>query len=236
MSWWQVNVRKQPSPFTSPECSRFLVKLLVKFFGAMFEVDHKAGILASSTALSRIVDMKSFQAQSGNDIIQQVCALKDDFPRQLPSTRLTVYTMLRKVLSHPDVAKDLQRRHGEASTFMRDLVQLCRSERDPDCLMVWFDTLRIFLVRYSASEEVLEEVYGCFKTYFPITLPRTSQSGVTPEELKQQLRHCFSASSLLAKHVFPFLLGKVDQGDAITVNVKVNPKTSCLFCVSSWRI
>ncbi|KAH7326357.1 Dos2-interacting transcription regulator of RNA-Pol-II-domain-containing protein [Stachybotrys elegans] len=210
------------------------LKLLVKFFGAMFEVDHKAGILASSTALSRIVDMKSFQAQSGNDIIQQVCALKDDFPRQVSGTRLTVYTMLRKLLSHPDVAKDLQRRHGEASTFMRDLVQLCRSERDPDCLMVWFDTLRIFLVRYPASEEALEEVYGCFKSYFPITLPRTSQSGVTPEELKLQLRHCFSSSSLLAKHVFPFLLGKVDQGDAITVNVKLDIFRTMKACIDNY--
>ncbi|KAI9167519.1 MMS19 nucleotide excision repair protein [Paramyrothecium foliicola] len=197
-------------------------------------VDHKAGIMASASALSRIAAMKSFQPQSGNDIIQKVCALKEDFPRQLSKTRLEVYKLFRQLISNADVASDLQYRHGAAAGFMNDLLQLCRSERDPDCLMVWFEILRIFLQEFSPSQEILEEVYGNFKAYFPITLPRTSQSAITPEELKLQLRNCFSSNQRLAPLVFPFLVGKLDQGDGVTVNVKVDVLRTIKACLDNY--
>lgn len=187
----------------------------------MFDIDHKAGIMASATALSKIRQMKSFQPSSGNEIISKLCALKDDFSRQTSATRLAVYKLLQSLITSPDVAKDLQQRHGEAAGFMKDLLQLCSSERDPDCLLVWFDIQRHFLVEYPASQEVLEEVYNIFKAYFPITLPRIAQSNVTPEELKMSLRRCFSANQRLAHLTIPFLIGKMDQGATITVNVKV---------------
>jgi DNA repair/transcription protein MET18/MMS19 len=194
---------------------------LVSFFGAMFEVDHKAGILPSANALTRIAAMKSFQKQSGNDIIQKICGLKDDFPRQVAKTRLAIYELIRLLITAPEVFSDLQHKHGASAGFMVDLLQLCRSERDPECLMVWFDILRVFLVEYTTSKEVLDQVYGNFKLYFPIALPRASNTGITPEDLKLQLRKCFSANHLLADQTFPFLIGKLDQGDGVTVNVKV---------------
>ncbi|KAI8662535.1 MMS19 nucleotide excision repair protein [Fusarium sp. Ph1] len=210
------------------------VKLLVSFFGAMFEVDHKAGIMPSATALTRIAAMKSFQRHSGNEIIQRISALRDDFPRQVSKTRLAIYELIRLLMSTPEVAGDLQHRHGSSAGFMIDLLQLCRSERDPECLMVWFDILRIFLSEYSPSKEVLEEVYGAFKPYFPISLPRASQVAITPEDLKLQLRKCFSSTHLLADHVFPFLLGKLDQGDAVTVNVKVDILKTIRACLDEY--
>ena len=205
------------------------VKLLVGFFGAMFDIDHKAGIMASATALSKIIAMKPFQPSSGNEIILKLCALKDDFSRQTSKTRLAVYELLRSLLTNPDVDKDLRQRHGESASFMKDLLQLCSSERDPDCLMAWFDIQRHFLAEYPASQDMLEEVYNMFKAYFPITLPRIAQSGVTPEELKLQLRKCFSANHRLAQLTFPFLIGKIDQGASVTVNVKVclSPNNVC---------
>lgn len=166
--------------------------------------------------------MKSFQRHMGHDIIQKVCSLKDDFPRQVSKTRLEIYELIRLLMTTPGVASDLQNTHGSSAGFMLDLIQLCRSERDPECLMMWFDILRLFMSEYTVSQDVLEEVYGVFKPYFPISLPRASQVAITPEELKLQLRKCFSANHLLADKVFPFLLGKLDQGDAVTVNVKVS--------------
>ena len=165
--------------------------------------------------------MKSFQAQSGDEIIQKICLLKDDFPRQVAKTRLAVYELLRALITSPDVSGDLQTKHGVTAEFMIDLIQLCQSERDPDCLIVWFDILTHFLSQYDCSQKMSDEVYGAFKAYFPISLPRNSQSGLTPEELKLQLRKCFCANRRLAKSVFPFLIGKLDQGDGVTVNVKV---------------
>jgi DNA repair/transcription protein MET18/MMS19 len=198
----------------------------------MFDVDHKAGILPSASALSRITAMKAFHPNSGKEIIKKVCALKDDFGRQLSKTRLAVYELLRSLVANSEVAKDLKQRDGEDATFMKDLLHLCNSERDPDCLMVWFDMLRHFLAEFSSSKEMLEEVYGNFKAYFPITLPRTAQSGVTPEELKSQLRKCFSSTARLASLALPFLIGKLDQGDGVTVNVKVCLARLAQVCTS----
>ncbi|KAF9761770.1 hypothetical protein IL306_003673 [Fusarium sp. DS 682] len=210
------------------------VKLLVSFFGAMFEVDHKAGIMPSASALSRIVAMKSFQRHMGHDIIQKICSLKDDFPRQVSKTRLEIYELIRLLMTTPGVASDLQNTHGSSAGFMLDLIQLCRSERDPECLMVWFDIMRLFMSEYTVSQDVLEEVYGVFKPYFPISLPRASQVSITPEDLKLQLRKCFSANHLLANKVFPFLLGKLDQGDAVTVNVKLDILKTMQACLDEY--
>lgn len=212
------------------------VRLLISFFGAMFDIDHKAGIMASATALSRITAMKAFQPSYGHDIIQKVCALKDDFPRQVAKTRLSVFELLRSLITTPEVAADLQKRHGPSSEFMTALLQLCRNERDPSCLLVWFDILTYFLREYSPEKEIIEDVYGTFKAYFPITLPRTSQSGITPEELKMALRACFTSNYQLGLHAFPFLLGKMDQGDAVTVNVKIDVLKTIKACIESYNL
>ncbi|PHH62379.1 hypothetical protein CDD81_7175 [Ophiocordyceps australis] len=188
------------------------LKLLVAFFGAMFDVDHKAGIMASATALSRVITARSFQPQSGGQIIRKVCALKGDFPRQLAKTRLAVYHLLHSLITDTAVASHLKSNGEQDSHFMTNLLRLCDSERDPDCLMIWFDTLRYFLANYSPSSTILEDVYGRFKAYFPITLPRASLSGVTPDQLKTQLRNC----------------------DGVTVNVKIDVLRTMKACVEQY--
>lgn len=210
------------------------MKLLVAFFGAMFDVDHKAGVMASATALSRIIDMKSFQPSSAVDIIEKLCSLKDDFPRQVASTRLGVYKLLKSLITSSEVQRDLVKRQSPSFEFMAQLIELCRNERDPDCLMVWFDIQTTFLTQFNPTPELLEEVYGAFKAYYPITLPRTAKSTITPEELKSRLRACFSCNSNLAKHTFPFLVGKLDQGDGVTVNVKIDVLKTIHACIEQY--
>ncbi|KAM3449702.1 hypothetical protein MY3296_006679 [Beauveria thailandica] len=209
------------------------VKLLIGFFGAMFDVDHKAGVLPSASALSKIVAMKSFQPSTGYEIIQKVCTLKDDFSRQIAKTRLAVYALLRSLIGHKDVTANIRRR-DDSTSFIVELIELCRSERDPDCLLVWFDILHIYMLQYVPEKEALEHVYGSFKAYFPITLPRTAQSKVTPEELKSQLRKCFAAHHALADSTIPFLVGKLDQGDGVTVNVKVDVLRTLKACLEQY--
>ncbi|CEJ90159.1 hypothetical protein VHEMI05960 [[Torrubiella] hemipterigena] len=209
-------------------------KLLVAFFGAMFDVDHKAGILASASALRKITEMKAFQPSSAIDIFEKLCCLKDDFPRQLSTTRLAVYKLIQSLLTSEPVEKDIKGKQGPNYQFLLDLLQLCRSERDPDCLMVWFAILTTIMTKYAPSQETLDEVYGTFKAYYPITLPRTAQSKVTPDDLKSQLRACFSCNSSLAKHTFPFLVGKLDQGDGVTVNVKIDVLRTIKACIEEY--
>ncbi|GKT63500.1 DNA repair transcription protein [Colletotrichum tofieldiae] len=192
------------------------------FFGSMFKVDHKAGILPAAKALQRTASMKNFQPQKGNDIIQSVCSLSDDFKAQVADTRAAVYELLDHLITNPDVVNDLQYQHGTTSGFITDLLQLCRNERDPRCLMTWFKILKVFLSEYSPAPEVVDEIFGIFSAYFPISL-RTSQhpSGITADDLKLALRACFSAHHRVAGKAIPYLLGRLDQPDSVTVNVKI---------------
>lgn len=189
----------------------------------MFKVDHKAGIMPAANALSRTVSMKAFQTQKANDIIASVCSLGEDFKNQVSETRATVYELLDHLVSNPDIASDLQYQHGAAAGFMTDLLQLCRNERDPKCLMSWFKILKTFLADYSPSQEVVDEIFSIFSAYFPISL-RTSQhpSGITADDLKSALRECFAAHHRVASKAIPYLVARLDQGDTVTVNVKVS--------------
>ncbi|TQN71514.1 MMS19 nucleotide excision repair protein-like protein [Colletotrichum shisoi] len=212
------------------------VNLLVSFFGSMFKVDHKAGILPAAKALQRTASMKNFQPQRGNDIVQSVCSLHDDFTAQVAETRAAVYELLDHLIANPDVANDLQYQHGTTSGFITDLLQLCRNERDPRCLMTWFKVLRVFLSEFSPASEVVSEIFSIFSAYFPISL-RTSQhpSGITAEDLKLALRSCFSAHHRVAEKGIPYLLGRLDQPDSVTVNVKVDILKTLTACLSNYE-
>ncbi|KAI8958781.1 Dos2-interacting transcription regulator of RNA-Pol-II-domain-containing protein [Daldinia sp. FL1419] len=199
------------------------VKLLVAFFGSLFSSDHRAGVTASAKALRHLVSMKSFQPTLGNDIITNVCKLGDDFKLQTPVTRLELYELFLSLLQDPAVANDLEYSHGNTCGFMTSLLDLCRNERDPQNLMKWFETLKIFLQNFSPSEDITLEVFKTFSAYFPISLRSTAApSGITADDLKGAVRSCFAAHYRVAHHAIPYLINKLDQGDAVTVAVKVD--------------
>src|SRR5262249_54968595 len=136
---------------------------------------------------------------------------------------------VKSLIEAEAVASELQFKHGATCGFITDLLQMCKNERDPRNLMIWFEILKQFLTEYSPSEEVGEEIFKTFSAYFPISL-RTSATptGITADDLKVSLRECFSAHYRIAAHVFPFLIEKLDQGDSVTVSVKVSYSQSQL--------
>ncbi|KAL7628277.1 hypothetical protein AAE478_002476 [Parahypoxylon ruwenzoriense] len=199
------------------------IKLLVSFFGSLFSSDHRAGVTASAKALRHLITMASFQPTLGNDIIANVCKLGDDFKLQTPTTRLELYELFLGLLRDPAVANDLEYRHGDTCGFMTDMLDLCRNERDPLDLLKWFETLKIFLQSFSPSADVTSEVFKTFSAYFPISLRASATpSGITADDLKSAVRSCFAAHYRVASHAIPYLINKLDQGDAVTVAVKVD--------------
>ncbi|OTB06556.1 hypothetical protein M426DRAFT_318952 [Hypoxylon sp. CI-4A] len=199
------------------------VKLLVTFFGSLFSSDHRAGVTASAKALRHLVGMNTFQPTLGDDIITNVCKLGDDFKLQTPATRLELYELFLELLRNPTVANDLEYRHGSTCGFITSLLDLCKNERDPQNLMKWFETLKVFLQNFSPSEDVTSEVFKTFSAYFPISLrASTTPTGITADDLKAALRSCFSAHYRVAGHAIPYLINKLDQGDAVTVAVRVD--------------
>ncbi|KAF7516579.1 hypothetical protein G7054_g14094 [Neopestalotiopsis clavispora] len=212
------------------------IKLLLAFFCSLFSSDHRAGIDASSKALSSLASMSSFRPTMGNDIILGITKLgSDDFKRQTPATRLTIYQLVRRLLQDEAVVKDLTSQHGSTSQFMSALIDLCRNERDPQNLIVWFQILALFLQNFELADEVTDEVFKTFSAYFPITLRASAApSGITVDDLKKTLRSCFSAHQRAARLAIPFLLNKLDQGEAVTVSVKVDILHTLEACLAQY--
>lgn len=187
----------------------------------MFSVDHKAGILPSAQALATISSMKAFRPQHGAEIIAGICAMGEDFPNQVVETRLAIFDLFHQLVTDPKVGNDLRLRHGECD-FMVRMMDLFSNERDPKNLMQWFSILGVFLTEYAPSAELTEKVFAAYSAYFPISL-RTSKhpSGITPDDLKLSLRGCFAADDRVASHSIPFLIQKLNQGEGVSVDVKV---------------
>ena len=196
--------------------------MLVRFFGAMFGIDHKAGIAASAKALGHLCNMRAFKPSQGCEVIDYITKIGDDFRLQSPLTRLEVYELSKNLVSSVPVNEELQLKYGADCGFMTDLLEMCRHEREPRNLMIWFYILKRFLQDYLPGPKVTQEVFNTFSAYFPISLRASATLvGITADDLKTLLRECFSAHYRVADHVFPFLIQKLDQGDAITVSVKV---------------
>ncbi|KAI1339545.1 Dos2-interacting transcription regulator of RNA-Pol-II-domain-containing protein [Xylariaceae sp. FL0016] len=212
------------------------VKLLVTFFGSLFSSDHRAGITASAKAIRHLTDMKAFQPSLGHEIIHNACKLGDDFKLQTPATRLELYELFLRLLQDPSVANDLEYRDGNTCGFMTGLLDLCRNERDPINLIKWFQILKTFLQNFSPSDDVTSEVFKTFSAYFPISLRASATpSGVTADDLKIAVRSCFAAHQRIAKLAIPYLINKLDQGDAVTVTVKVDILSTLDACLTQYE-
>ncbi|KAI0394717.1 hypothetical protein F5Y17DRAFT_426497 [Xylariaceae sp. FL0594] len=210
------------------------VKLLVTFFGSLFENDHKAGITASAKALRYLVSMKNFQPALADQVIRSVSKLADDFKLQAPTTRLEIYRLVQTLLRDSSVVSDLNAQHGDRADFILDLLNLCRNERDPENLMTWFAILSQLLQLFNPTDEVTTEIFKTFSAYFPISLrPSAAPSAVTTEDLKMGLRSCFSAHHHLAGLSIPFLVDKLDKVDQ-TVAVKVDILHTLDACIAKY--
>jgi DNA repair/transcription protein MET18/MMS19 len=196
----------------------------------MFSYDHKAGITASAKALRQLCATKSFKPDMGVRVIDDVCKIREDFRLQTAATRLEIYELLLALIQDPSVSSELQHKYGASCGFAVELLQLCQHERDPRNLMIWFKILAILVKDYDPSPEVTEEIFKAFSAYFPISLrSSTTPIGITAEDLKEAVRGCFASHHRLATFTFPFLISKLDQGDAVTVVVKVSSSCCSAF-------
>ncbi|KAL2019497.1 hypothetical protein VTK56DRAFT_9613 [Thermocarpiscus australiensis] len=208
---------------------------LISFFGAMFSYDHKAGITASAKALRQLYAMKGFKPDMGVKILDDVCKIKEDFRLQTAATRLEIYELFLSLIQNPAVRSELQHKYGSSCGFAVELIQLCQNERDPRNLMVWFKILALLLTDYNPSPEVTEEIFKTFSAYFPISLRSANTPiGITAEDLKKAVRSCFAAHQRVASLAFPFLLQKLDQGDAVTVAVKLDILKTIKACIEQY--
>ncbi len=201
----------------------------------MFAIDHKTGILPAATALRCLCAMAHFRPATSIDVLAHVIKLGDDFRLQAPATRRAVYDLLGLLVRSDAALRSLVQASGAGGQFVTDLLHLCSHERDPDNLLRWFAILRRVLERYTDPPLVADVATSVFKAasdYFPISMrSSTTPAGTTVDALKAGLRGVFAASAPVAAAVFDFLLQKMDQGDALTLSVKVDILSTVHACV-----
>ncbi|KAL2887961.1 DNA repair/transcription protein mms19 [Ceratocystis lukuohia] len=199
------------------------IKVLIAYFSSMFTIDHRSGILPSAKALSTLTSMEFFPVDAAPSMLHSVCAMGDEFRNQIPVTRLAVYELFTTCVTNPAIASELRSKQSPDLVFIKEMIAMCGSERDPKNILKWFGLLAIFLREFHPSTELSLEIFNTFSAYFPISL-RASQhpSGITADDLKLALRDCFVANPLMAPHAFPFLLSKIEQGTGVTANVKAS--------------
>ncbi|TLD23340.1 hypothetical protein PspLS_07662 [Pyricularia sp. CBS 133598] len=215
----------------------FQVNLLITFFGRLYSIDHKAGIMAATKALQQLATMKAFKPEMADNIIQSIVSMRDDFRLQTPQTRLEIYRFIQSLLENEAISSQLQHVYGSSGGFAIDLLQLCGHERDPSCLIQWFKIIQSLVQLFDFSADIHDEIFKTFSAYFPISLRSTATpSGVTVEDLKSSIRACFASSHKLARLSFPFLIQKLDQGDAITIPVKTDILRTLKQCLDQYAL
>lgn len=169
------------------------------------------------------MDQTAFKTSHGDAILSALNNMGDNFKLQDVETRACTYRLILKIISRPDIANELEYQHGALASFMTNLMTLAGSERDPTCLHVWFEILRVFLANYQPSEDLAKNVFEQFSGYFPISLKTNPHpSGLTTDDMKEALRKCFSAHYRIAGLTIPFLLKRLNDGDGVRVNIKVS--------------
>ncbi|KAI1269138.1 hypothetical protein F5Y18DRAFT_177814 [Xylariaceae sp. FL1019] len=212
------------------------IQLLVAFFTNSFHNDHKAGVFAAAKSLLHLIHMKHFKPSLGLTIIESICMLADDFKLQAPATRLEIFRLLFELVDNPIVASNLTHQSGNSLEFMPMIISLCENERNPENIIQWFSILKVFLQKYDPSDVITKVIFTAFSSYFPISIRASSErQNITVDDLKVALRSCFSAHHCLAELTIPYLLNKLDQGDAISIPVKVDILTTLDACLSSYE-
>lgn len=167
--------------------------------------------------------MPSFPAEKAIEVLDGLGKVGDYFREQPASTRLEVYRLLQTVLSSDTIKAGLKSQSSEPGAFMAGILETCRNERDPACLMVWFGVLQTYITSCVPAVLYIEQAFSVFSSYFPISV-RASQTpeGIKGEDLKEALRGCFAAQDDVARLAIPFLVGKMDQGEGLSLSVRVS--------------
>lgn len=198
--------------------------MLVQYFSSLYSADVRHGISAATHGLNNLMSMDGFRPPMADIIINQVSKIGDDFRMQSSDTRVEVYNLLEDLLKRQEVQNLLAHQYTTGE-FILPLLQLAKTEKAPQGLIAWFRVVELLLAKYTLSTEVAEAIFDSFSIYFPITISGAAinPGGISPDQLKQALRTCFSGSEQIAHKAFPFLLQRLDSGDAVTANVKVSP-------------
>jgi DNA repair/transcription protein MET18/MMS19 len=189
---------------------------------AFFKSHMRTGVLEATMALEKLASEPRCKAAQRVSIFEGIARLGDDFNMQTIPTRLQVYGVLLFLLQNSVLQPRLQDKLNDDPTIIPDLLNVFHLEKEPRALLLCYQIQRELVRGFLLHENALKEIFESFSSFFPISLRRAPSAGdVTVEELKLSLRDCFAASGKLAPQTFPFLLDKLDHGDALVISVKV---------------
>ncbi|WVR08275.1 hypothetical protein IAU60_005322 [Kwoniella sp. DSM 27419] len=98
---------------------------------------------------------------------------------------------------------------GTGTAFINSYTKMVDGEKDPRNLMLLFSIDRVILLEFDVKDHI-EDFFDITFCYFPITFrpPPNDPYGITPDDLKLNLRSCMAASPYFAKMALPLFLEK----------------------------
>lgn len=147
--------------------------------------------------------------------------------------RQAAFDLLSYVLEEPLYR---EARHSMAEDLANGVVNAMEGEKDPRCLLTCLGLAECILREFGDSGEigeVVEEIFDVTACYYPITFtpPPNDPYGITREQLVSALRSVFVASKVLAPHVVPLLLEKLE---ATSEDVKLDSLDHLSVCSASY--
>ncbi len=119
------------------------------------------------------------------------------------------FRLMRSILHSVHYRQDLLQ-NMDTQEFLVGFIQSLDGEKDPRNLLIAFHLTSIICKNFDVSDlaEDLFEVTAC---YFPITFrpPPNDPYGISPDDLKRELRLCMVSTSLFAPYAMPLLMEKL---------------------------
>ncbi|CDW84913.1 dna repair transcription [Stylonychia lemnae] len=169
-----------------------------------------------------------FTKELVNQILKSCSSPNFHVPAYNYKTRNAVFRIYQTYILNKQILLD----QVEPTLYISAVLSGIEEEKDPRNLIITYDLI-YFILRNNASnperqdqikliEPFLDDLFDKISCYFPINFepPKDDKFKISPELLKEKLNRCFTASPLLAKQAFPFILDKLSA-------VQVETKLEC---------
>ncbi len=177
--------------------------------------------------------MTRFTSKSATDMVSDIYNNSGEtFSSQPVTARFEAYKLLNQLLnSHRKIIR------GMGTDFVRIVVNLATTERDPRNLMLVFTMTEVVLNEWEPEhiDEMSDELYETLQRYFPISFrPKPNDPlTITAEDLIMKLRGCFASYSGFAPSLFPDLIQRLD--DPNRLNAKADVLETMIACISRYE-
>ncbi len=192
-------------------------EMLFAFFVGRFEDYVSVG--GAMQCVLHLVKYKDSELVTPEQCAELLTAMsKMNVPAMVQEWRKTNLELYQTIFANSSYVNHVRTLDGKANEFIGAFKDSVWLEKDPRCLIRGLSAANTILRTFGNSQTdiddtLLEALFETTSCYFPITFrpPKDDPHQITPESLIDLLQQIFSSTPRLGKHVFPFLIEKIES-------------------------